>query len=119
MSVEIISPDELDGDESTPGIVRKTVFETETNVMVHSVVQADTTTGWHHHCDRHAFGYAVRGQGAIEYGAERRDRLELDGPLCFHISPGTVHREITDTEMEVVVCFVGAGPLVENVAGPE
>lgn len=66
MSVEIVLPDEVEGDESTPGIVRKTVFETENNVMVYSQVAEDTTTGWHHHCDRHAYGYMLHGQGAIE-----------------------------------------------------
>lgn len=118
MSVEIITPDELEGDESTPGIVRKTVFERDNNVMVYSRVAENTTTGWHHHCDRHAYGYVLRGEGAIEYRSGG-DRLELNAPLFFNISPGTVHREITDTEMEVVVSFVGAGPLFENVEGPE
>jgi quercetin dioxygenase-like cupin family protein len=119
MSVEIVPPDELEGDESTPGIVRKTVFETDNNVMVYSRVAGNTTTGWHHHCDRHAYGYILQGQGAIEYGSGGSERFELSAPLFFHIPPGTVHREITDTEMEVVVSFVGSGPLFENVEGPE
>jgi mannose-6-phosphate isomerase-like protein (cupin superfamily) len=118
MSVEIVPPDEVEGDESTPGIVRKTVFETDDNVMVYSRVAGDTTTGWHHHCDRHAYGYILRGQGAIEYGSGGSERLELDAPLCFHIPPRTVHREITETDTEVVVSFVGSGPLVENVEDP-
>lgn len=119
MPVEIIPPAELEGDESTPGNVRKTAFETDNNVMVHSRVAKNTTTGWHHHCDRHAYGYTLRGQGAIEYGSTGSHRLELSGPLCFHISPDTIHREIIDTEMEVAVNFVGSGPLVENIGRPE
>lgn len=119
MTVEITSPDAVAGEESTPGIVRKTVFETGNNVMVYSRVAANTTTGWHHHCDRDAYGYILDGTGAIEYGAEGSDRLEFEAPLCFHISPRSVHREITDTDTEVIVSFVGEGPLFENVEGPE
>ena len=119
MSVEIVQPAEVEGDESTPGIVRKTIFETDHNVMVYSRVAEDTTTGWHHHCDRHAYGYILHGQGVIEYGPDGSNRLELNAPLCFHISPRMVHREITKTDMEVIVSFVGSGPLFENVEGPK
>lgn len=115
MSTEIVSPEALEADESTPGIVRETVFERDNNVMVRSRVAADTTTGWHHHGDRHAYGHITQGEGVIEYGPRGRERRELSAPLFFHISPGTVHREISDTAMEVVVNFVGAGPLAVNV----
>lgn len=118
MTAEIVSPAELEADESTPGISRETVFETENNVLVRSRVDADTTTGWHHHADRHAYGYITAGEGVIEYGASGPERRELSAPLFFHISPHTVHREIAETAMEVVVSFVGSGPLAVNVDGP-
>lgn len=121
MTAEIVTPDELEADESTPGIVRKTVFRTGNNVMVQSHIAADTKTGWHHHGDRHAYGYMMQGHGVIEYGPGGRESLELSAPLFFHVSPGTVHREIIspDEDAVVVVSFVGSGPVAVNVEGPE
>lgn len=120
MTVEIVSPDELETDESTPGIARETVFETEHNVMVRSTVAGGTTTGWHHHGDRHAYGYVIEGSASVEYGpaGEQTDRASSGD--FFYVAPGTVHRELnpTDEEAVVLVSFVGTGPLVENVEGP-
>lgn len=120
MTVELVAPDELEGDESTPGIVRETVFRTENNVMVRSEIDAGTETGWHHHCDRHAYGYILAGEVVIEYGDEDPERREISAPMFFHIGPGKVHREtiLPGEDAEVVVNFVGSGPLVENVEGP-
>lgn len=116
--MEFVRPDDVEADESTPGLSRQVLFETEENVMVKSSVESGTSTGWHHHCDRHAFGYALSGKGTVEFGIEGREQREVNAPLSFHISPGTIHREIADTDMEVVVNFVGTGPLVENVDAP-
>lgn len=116
--MEFVSPADVTADESTPGISRQVVFETDHNVMVKSSVDAGTSTGWHHHCDRHAFGYLLTGRGSVEFGSEGNRYRELSAPLCFRIPPGTVHREIAETDMEVVVNFVGEGPLFENVDGP-
>lgn len=118
MTATIVRPDEVEADESTPGLSRKTVFETDHNVLIQSSVASGTATGWHHHCERHAYGYLIRGTGVVEFGPGGSERRELSAPLFFHISPGTIHREIADTDMEVVVSFVGSGPLVENVDGP-
>lgn len=121
MTVETVTPDELEADESTPGILRKVVFRTDENVLVHSRVESGMETGWHHHGDRHAFGYLMQGTAILEYGAAGRERRELEAPLFFHISPGTVHREIisSDEDALVVVSFVGSGPVAVNVDGPE
>lgn len=120
MTVEIVSPDELDAEESTPGVRRETVFRTETSVMVRSSVAAGTTTGWHHHGDRHVYGYFVEGSGAVEYGPSGGEKDEGSAGDFFYVSPGTVHRDITtDEEAVVLVNFVGSGPVVVNVEGPE
>lgn len=68
MALEVVSPDEVVADESTPGVVRTPVFETEKAVMVQSEIDDATTTGWHHHGDRRVYGYIVDGAGAVEYG---------------------------------------------------
>lgn len=120
MTVEIVAPDELEAEESTPGVVRETVFQAENNVVVRSSVAAGTTTGWHHHGERHVFGYFVEGSGAVEYGPSGGNRDEGSAGDFFFISPGTVHRDITtDEEAVVLVNFVGAGPVVVNVEGPD
>ena len=120
MTVETVTPDELEADESTPGVVRETVFETANNVMVRSRVAPGTTTGWHHHGDRHVYGYVVEGSGAVEYGSGG-ETAETSAGEFFYISPGTVHRDINPTSEETVVLvnFVGTGPAVVNVDGPE
>lgn len=121
MTVQIVAPDEVEADESTPGIVRKTVFQTENNVLVQSQIDGDTKTGWHHHGDRHAYGYMMQGHGVIEYGPAGRESRELNAPLFFHISPGTVHREVISPgeDAVVLVSFVGSGPVAVNLEGPE
>ena len=52
MTVEIVTPAELDAVESTPGVIPETVFETRENVMVRSCVNPETVTGCRHHGDR-------------------------------------------------------------------
>jgi quercetin dioxygenase-like cupin family protein len=121
MTVEVVAPEELEADESTPGVVRETVFETEDNVMVRSRVRPGTTTGWHHHGERHVYGFVVDGVGAVEYGPSGDERDEVSAGEFFYISPGTVHRDINPADEDVVVLvnFVGSGPAVVNVEEPE
>lgn len=45
MTVEVVPPDAVEADESTPGVDRKTVFETEDAVVVQSHIAGGTTTG--------------------------------------------------------------------------
>jgi quercetin dioxygenase-like cupin family protein len=120
MTVETVAPDELEADESTPGVVRATVFETGENVMVRSRVAPGTTTAWHHHGDRHVCGYVVEGSGTVEYGAGGQETAETSAGEFFYISPGTVHRDVNPTSEDTVVLvnFVGTGPAVVNVGGP-
>lgn len=120
MTVDVVAPEDLEADESTPGVVRETVFETEANVMVRSRVGPETTTGWHHHGERHVYGYVVEGTGAVEYGPGGDERDEVGAGEFFYIAPGTVHRDVNPTDEDVVVLvnFVGSGPPVVNVDGP-
>jgi quercetin dioxygenase-like cupin family protein len=121
MTVEVVSPKEVEGDESTPSVVRKTVFETKTAVVVQSHIDGGTTTGWHSHGDRHVYGYIVEGAGAVEYGPGGDETRECIAGEYFYIPPGTVHRDVTppNTDTVVLVCFVGSGPVVVNVDGPD
>jgi quercetin dioxygenase-like cupin family protein len=120
MTVDVVAPDEVEAEESTPGVVRKTVFETGTAVMVQSQIAGGTTSGWHHHGGRHVYGYVVKGTGTLEYGPRGDQRQECGAGEYFYISPETVHRDVnpTDEEIVVLVCFVGSGPIVVNVDDP-
>ena len=120
MTVDVVAPDEVEADESTPGVVRRAVFETESAVMVQSRIAGDTTSGWHHHGDRHVYGYVLSGDGTIEYGPGGDERRDCGAGEWFYISPGTVHRDVnpTDEEVVVLVCFVGSGRVVVNVDDP-
>lgn len=112
---EIIDPDELDALETTPGIVRRVVFERPDLVVGQSTIAAGSTTGWHHHGERDVFGYIVRGEGLFEYGDG--GRLTGRAPAYFHVPAGTLHRETNTGDEDLVVAagFVGAGPVVVNV----
>ena len=116
----VVAPDELEAADDTPGIARKVAFQTEAAVLVQSRVAGGTESGWHHHGDRHVFGYLIDGRATLEYGPDR-ERFEGAAPAFFHVPPGVVHRDLnpSDEEQLVVATFVGAGPLVVNVDGPD
>lgn len=117
----VVAPDELEAADDTPGIVRKLAFQTGDNVMVQARVAGGTTSGWHHHGERHVYGYLVEGRAVLEYGPGGRERIEGSAPGFFQIPPGVVHRDVNPGEEEqlIVINFVGSGPLVVNVDGPE
>lgn len=118
---EAVAEEELKRGDDTPGIVRKVAFETDNNVTVKGHVAGGVESGWHTHCDRHVYGYLVDGTAVLEYGAGGKERLPLDAGEFFHLQPRTVHRDVnpSDEEQVWILNFVGEGPLVENVDGPD
>lgn len=121
MSIEFKTADELEAGDETPGVVRKMAFQSEESVMVKSHVSGGTATSWHHHGERHVFGYLMEGRAAVEYGPGGRERLEVSAPGFFHVPPGVIHRDLNpdDDEQVSVVNFVGSGPVVVNTDEPE
>jgi len=105
----------------TPGVAREVAFETDNNMVVRARVAGGTATEWHHHCDRHVYAYLLKGTAVIESGPGGRERHEFEAGDFVHILPWTVHRDVNqaDEEQIVIINFVGSGPLVENVDGPE
>lgn len=120
-AIDVVTPDDLKAGDETPGIVRKVAFDTDDNCVVVARAAGGTTSGWHHHGNRHVYGYLIEGAGAFEYGPGGRERRELDAGDFMHIQPGVVHRDVNPTDDEHVwlLNFVGSGPLVENVDGPD
>lgn len=119
-TIETVTPDELEVGDDTSGIDRKVAFETDNNTMVHALVAGGRASGWHHHADRHVYGYVIEGTVVFEYGPGGSDRKELEAGDFFHIEPRTIHRDVNpaDEEQWLIINFVGSGPLVKNVDGP-
>lgn len=120
-SVEVVTSEELKEAPGTPGVEREIAFETDNSMVVRARVAGETSTDWHHHCDRHVYAYLLKGTAVIESGPPGHERYEFEAGDFVHIPPRTVHRDVNpiDEEQVVIINFVGSGPLVENVDGPE
>lgn len=118
---EVVTSDDLHEGDETPGIDRRIAFETDNNVVVQTSADGEAASGWHHHGDRHVYGYLMEGSAVMEYGPGGAEREELEAGDFMHIEPGMVHRDVnpTDERQVWIISFVGSGPLVENVDGPD
>jgi uncharacterized RmlC-like cupin family protein len=119
--VSAVAADGLTQGDSTPGIVREVAFSTERALHVRGRVDGGVTSGWHHHGNREVFGYVVRGHLRFEFGPGGTESTEVGEGGFFHIPVGLVHRDVNplDEPQEFVIAFVGDGPLVVNLEGPE
>lgn len=116
-----ITQQELEAAEGTPGLTRRVAFQTDNNTLVQVQADGDVSSGWHHHGDRHVYAHLREGTAVIEFGPGGRDRLEVEPGGFFYLPPRTVHRDVNPTEDPQwwIISFVGTGPLVENVDGPD
>jgi uncharacterized RmlC-like cupin family protein len=66
-------------------------------------------------------GYLVRGRARFEFGPGGRESTDVEEGGYFHVPSGLVHRDVnpTDGPQEMVLAFVGEGPLVVDLDGPE
>ena len=119
--VSAVTRDGLTEANATPGLVRKVAFATERALLIHVTGAGGITSGWHHHGDRDAIGHVIHGRVRFEFGPEGRKSTEVEEGGFFHVPAGLVHRDVNpDAEpQEVVISFVGQGPLVVNVDGPD
>jgi quercetin dioxygenase-like cupin family protein len=119
--VSAIAPDDLAPGEPTPGLVREVAFETERALQVRARCEGRAQSGWHHHGDREVLGYMLRGRARFEFGPEGAESTDVVEGGFFHIPRGLVHRDVNpeDERQELVLSFVGDGPLVVNLDGPE
>jgi uncharacterized RmlC-like cupin family protein len=119
--VSAVAPRGLTQGDSTPGIVREVAFATDRALHVRGRVNGGVVSGWHHHGDREVLGYVVRGRLRFEFGPGGAKSTEVEEGGFFHVPVGLVHRDVNplDEPQEFVIAFVGEGPLVVNLDGPE
>ncbi len=119
--IEVLATGEVEPVETSPGVFRQQVFETEDTSVVRSRVAGGVTTGWHHNGDRHVYGYVVQGSAVLEHGPGGHDAVELDAGSFVHVPPRTIRRVVNPTEDDwvIVISFVGSGPVAVNVDGAE
>jgi quercetin dioxygenase-like cupin family protein len=119
--VSAVAPDALIPGDQTPGIMREVAFATDRGLLIRGRVESRNMTGWHHHGDREVLGYVARGRARFEFGPGGRSSTDVEEGGFFHIPAGLVHRDVNpeDDTQELILSFVGQGPLVVNVDGPD
>lgn len=119
-TVEAAAEDDLEKGPDTPGLHRRLAFDKPEATVVRTRAEGGVTSGWHTHGERAVFGYVVEGRGITEFGPDGDRAVEVATGEFFHVPPGVVHRDVnpTDEPQEAIICYVGDGPIVENVDGP-
>jgi uncharacterized RmlC-like cupin family protein len=112
---------ELAEADTTPGLLRELAFSTDRALQIRARVDAGVASGWHHHGDREVLGYLARGRAYFDFGPGGSERTEVEEGGFLHVPAGLVHRDVNpgDEPHEWILVFVGSGPLVVNVDGPE
>jgi uncharacterized RmlC-like cupin family protein len=66
-------------------------------------------------------GHVVRGRARFEFGTNGRESTDVEEGGFFRVPVGLVHRDVNPTQepQEVIIAFVGTGPLVVNVEEPK
>lgn len=107
--------------DGTPGILREKAFATERALLVRARAEGGISSGWHHHGDREVLGYCLKGRARLDFGPGGKQSTDIEEGEFFHVPVGLVHRDVnpTDEPQEFVIAFVGTGPLVVNVDGPD
>jgi uncharacterized RmlC-like cupin family protein len=90
-------------------------------MLVRARVAGGVASGWHHHGEREVLGYLLKGRARFDFGRGGSESTEVEEGGFFHIPVGLVHRDVnpTDEPQELILSFVGEGPLVVNLDGPE
>jgi quercetin dioxygenase-like cupin family protein len=119
--VSALAPDGVTEAASTPGLVREVAFTTDSAMLIRVRCDGKVVSGWHHHGDREALGHVLRGRVRFEFGTGGLDSIDVEEGGYFHVPRGLVHRDVNpeDRAQDLVISFVGSGPLVVNVEGPD
>jgi uncharacterized RmlC-like cupin family protein len=120
--IEVVRDTELLKGQSTRGIVREKAFDEEGLLFSRTTVSGAVVSDWHHHGERHLYGFLVSGRLRLEFGPRGAEAVELNPGDFFHIPPGLIHRDVNPNRrqaLRVVSMLLGRGPPVVNVKGPE
>jgi uncharacterized RmlC-like cupin family protein len=119
--VSAVTRDGLTEAEATPGLVREVAFATQRAMLIHATCGGHITSGWHHHGTREVLGHVMRGRVRFEFGPDGSESTEVEEGGFFHVPAGLVHRDVNPgaQPQDLVISFVGTGPLVVNVDGPD
>ncbi len=120
-AITAVAADEARPVEGTPGIERSLALRTDRALLIRARGGLRIASGWHHHGDREVLGHVLRGRVRLEYGPGGRASTEVDEGGYFHVPVGLVHRDVNpgDQPQDMLIAFVGEGPLVVNLEGPE
>ena len=119
--ITAVTSDDLAPGEATPGLTREVAFVTGRAMLVRARAEGGVASGWHHHGDREVFGHVLRGRVHFEFGPDGTESTDVEEGGFFHVPAALVHRDVNpiDEPQEVLLVFVGEGPLVVNQDGPE
>src|SRR5580700_9285957 len=121
-SIKVVRKAELLAGQSTPGILREKAFEADGILVARSTVGGGVVSDWHHHGDRHLYGFLISGRLRLEFGSKGKETVELSPGDFFQIPPKLVHRDVNPSkrrELRVANILLGRGPPVVNVKGPD
>ena len=118
--IEVARKAELRAGLSTPGILREKAFEAEGVLFSRSTVGGGVVSVWHHHGERHLYGFLISGHLRLEFGPQGKEAVDLHPGDFFHIPPGLIHRDVNPERRKLLVAniLLGKGPPVVNVKGP-
>ena len=120
-AIEVVREKGLKEGYSTPGIIRKKAFESESTVVSQTHLASGVVSGWHHHGERQLYGFVIAGRLRLEYGSRGSETVEVGPGDFFHIPPRLVHRDLNSEpgrETIIVNILIGPGPPVINVTRP-
>src|SRR5262245_17896393 len=121
LRITAIEPDGVTPAPATSGLIRELAFDTDRAMLLHVQAGGGIESGWHHHGDREVLGHLLRGRARFEFGHGGTESTNVEEGGYFHIPAGLVHRDVNPTHepQEMIIAFVGTGPLVVNVDGPD
>jgi quercetin dioxygenase-like cupin family protein len=120
--IEVVRKTGLIEGRSSPGILREKAFEAEDVLVSRSTIGGGVVSAWHHHSERHLYGFLVSGSLRLEFGLKGKKAVDLHPGDYFHIPPGLIHRDVNpDKKRKALVSniLLGGGPAVVDVEGPE
>jgi quercetin dioxygenase-like cupin family protein len=119
--ISAVATDALAPGDGTPGLVREIAIATDRALFVRVHGGPRIESGWHHHGTREVHGHVVRGRVRFEFGPGGGSTTEVEEGGFFHVPVGVVHRDVNpeDAPQELAIAFVGEGPLVVNLEGPD